>query len=286
MKKTLTALCAVLLVLSMTFALVSCSFSEDNDDETTSTVQYTQSNTVLDKSSEEVLSYFNSLVDNVKEESPAISYKQEIKISNDTIKITKADGSEDSSLDTLNDAAPGIKDLILTDIKKKTGSIDYGVENQDVFFVKGEAWASELTVDDISSATVKEIGDKYYITISFDDIPEAKRTVLAKAFELRDKATILNSSEFVKTSTYMKFNDYSVEYTGCTISATVDRLTDTLENVTYVKNSDVTADVTGQESFESYGDMLLSFVLTDTTTFDFTWTCTYETSPLDTTAVA
>jgi len=282
MKKIITTICMVLLIFSLTFTLVSCDISDDITENTTDTVQYTQSNTVLEKSSREVLSYFNSLVNSVKTELPSVSYTQELKIDNKTMKISKAQGDDEDSLRSFNDALPGIKDLILTDIKKKSGSVSYGDENSDVFFVKGESWSSALTVDDINSAVIKEIGDKYYITITFDDIPEQSRATLARAFELRDKATVLNSPEFAKMESYLKLNDYSVEYTGCAITATVDRLTDTLTDVTYRKTSNVSAQVKGLETFEKYGDMIVDFVLADTTSFNFVWTQSYETSPLET----
>lgn len=287
MKKSFTALCAVLIVFSMVFALASCDSFEDFTENTTDTVQYTQSNTVLEKSSGEVLSYFNSLANSVKVETPAVSYKQDLKVDDKSIKATKADSAEDDSDDSLksfNDALPGIKDLILTDIKSKSGSVEYGDESNDLFFVKGESWTSALTGEDIESAVMREVGDKYHITITFGDISEESRATLAKAFELRDKATILNSPEFAKMASYLELKDYTAEYSGCTITASVDRLTDTLTNVTYNKISNVTAQVTGLETFADYGDMTIDFVLKDTTSFNFVWTQNYETSPLDTSA--
>ncbi len=286
MKKAFATLCSVLLIFSLVFAFASCDISEDAAEDTTEALSYTQGSTVLGKNSEEVLTYFNTLVNGVKDQTPAVAYEQKISVDNKTIKITKPDGTEDSSFKKLNEAAPGIKDLILTDIKKKSGSVSYGDENEDVFFVKGENWSSALTVDDIQSAVMKEVGDSYLITISFGTVPESARTTLSKAFELRDKATILKASEFAKVSAYAKFNDYTVEYSGCTISATVDRLTDTLQSVSYNKISKIAADVTGLSTFAEYGDMIVNFVLNDSTSFTFTWAQEYETSPLDTTSVS
>lgn len=281
MKKSFATLCAVLLVFSMVIALASCDFSEEIEENTTDTVQYTPSNTVLKKSSEEVLLYFNTLVNSVKAKTPAVSYTQELKIDNKTLKITKADGAEDDSLKSFGNALPGLKDLILTDIKKKSGSVGYGSDSNDVFFVKGESWASALTADDIDSAVIKEVGDKYYITIVFGNITEESKATLAKAFQLRDKATMLNSPEFAKISSYLEIKDYEAKYSGCTVTATVDRLTDTLVNVSYNKVSDISAQVTGLSTFADYGDMAINFVLGDTTVFNFVWSQNYETSPLE-----
>lgn len=284
MKKSFVALLAVLIVVSMTLALSSCELSDDGLINTTGTVEHTQGKTELKKNNEEILAYFNTLVNSVKVKTPAVSYNQELKIDNNSLKVTKPGGEEDKNLKSFNDALPGLKDLILTDIQKKSGSVAYGSENNEVFFVKGESWASALTTEDISSAVMNEVGDKYYITITFGDISEDSRATLAKAFELRDKATLLGSPEFAKIAEYLEIKDYNANYTGCAISATVDRLTDTLESVTYSKTSDVTASAKGLKTFEKYGDIEIGLILKDTTSFSFVWEENRETSPLDTTA--
>lgn len=284
MKKSFVALLAVLLIVSMTFVLSSCDISDEEIVNTTETVEHTQGKTELKKSNEEILAYFNTLVNSVKVKTPAVSYKQELKIDDKSLKITKPGGEEDKSLKSFNDALPGLKSLILTDIQKKSGSVAYGTENNEVFFVKGESWSSALTTEDISSAVMNEVGDKYYITITFDDISEDSRATLAKAFELRDKATLLTSPELAKIAEYLEIKDYNANYTGCAISATVDRLTDTLESVTYSKTSDVTASAKGLKTFEKYGDIEIGLILKDTTSFSFVWEENRETSPLDTTA--
>lgn len=283
MKKTLCSIFAVILTASMLFALSSCGGDAGATDENvTETVAYTESLTPEPQSSEEVLAYFNTLVNGVKEKTPAVNYKQELKVDNSSISITKVGEEDTSSLKSFNDAAKGIKDLILTDIKSKSGSLNYGEENDDIFFVKGENWASTLTADDIDDAYIKEVGDNYLITIEFAEIPEESKDTLAKAFELRDKDTILNSSEFAKTASYLTFNGFTMTYSGCTISATVNRFTNEISNVTYGKVVDVDASVTGLETLAEYGDMDLKFILKDTTSFNFSWTESRETSPLET----
>lgn len=283
MKKSFIALLAVLIVVSMTFTLSSCELSDDEFVHTTETVQHTEGRTELKKSNEEVLAYFNTLVNSVKTKTPAVSYKQELKVDDKSLTVTKPGGQEDKNLKSFADSLPGLKSLILTDIQKKSGSVAYGNENNEVFFVKGESWSSALTTEDISSAVMNEVGDKYYITITFDDIPEESRATLAKAFELRDKATLLNSPELAKISEYLEVKDYAAMYKGSVISATVDRLTDTLLSVAYSKTSDVKVSAKGLNTLEKHGDIEVGLILKDTTSFTFIWEENRETSPLDTT---
>lgn len=290
MKKTLSILAALLLVSSLVVSLASCGSSGTEEEEVESTTEYdyTESVTPVKKSSEEVLQYFNQILNSVKTEKPGINYTIEKNVPNDSIRVTKK-GEEDkeetdSSLTAINDSAKGVKDLILEKIKKSSGQVAFGDENSDVLFVKGEAWASSLTDDDIDYATMKEVGDNYLITIAFNDLTEEEsQKVLTKAFDLRDKEDILNSEEFKKTEAYLKLNGYDVSYSGCYITATVNRLTDELTEVNYFKAANVTADMTGLDTFEKYGDVSVMFTLEDKARFEINWDDGNPVSPLDTT---
>lgn len=287
MKKISLLAAAVLLISSLLFCFSACSSDGSEIEDSTAAYSYVDSATPAKTSSEEVLHYFNELVNKIKSEKPAVSYNIEKNIPNDSIRVTKkgAEQSEetDSSLDAINDSAKGLKDLVLENIKKTKGNIAYGEENSDILFVKGESWASKLTENDIKYASMKEVGDNYYITIAFNDLTSAEaQEVLTKAFDLRDKDDILNSAEFAKTNAYLKLNDYDVVYSGCTITATVNRFTDELTNVYYYKAANVTADMTGNGTLANYGDVSVMFKLEDKANFDITWENGYPTSPLDT----
>ncbi len=287
MKKISLLAAAVLLISSLLFCFSACSSDGSEIEDSTAAYSYVDSATPAKTSSEEVLHYFNELVNKIKSEKPAVSYNIEKSIPNDSIRVTKkgAEQSEetDSSLDAINDSAKGLKDLVLENIKRTRGNIAYGEENSDILFVKGESWASKLTENDIKYASMKEVGDNYYITIAFNDLTSAEaQEVLTKAFDLRDKDDILNSAEFAKTNAYLKLNDYDVVYSGCTITATVNRFTDELTNVYYYKAANVTADMTGNGTLANYGDVSVMFKLEDKANFDITWENGYPTSPLDT----
>ncbi|MDO4398113.1 MAG: hypothetical protein Q4C21_06845 [Oscillospiraceae bacterium] len=287
MKKISLLAAAVLLISSLLFCFSACSSDGSEIEDSTAAYSYVDSATPAKTSSEEVLHYFNELVNKIKSEKPAVSYNIEKSIPNDSIRVTKkgAEQSEetDSSLDAINDSAKGLKDLVLENIKRTRGNIAYGEENSDILFVKGESWASKLTENDIKYASMKEVGDNYYITIAFNDLTSAEaQEVLTKAFDLRDKDDILNSAELAKTNAYLKLNDYDVVYSGCTITATVNRFTDELTNVYYYKAANVTADMTGNGTLANYGDVSVMFKLEDKANFDITWENGYPTSPLDT----
>lgn len=292
MKRIVTIITALALVSALLITLTACGSSSDSEEDTseaysTDTQVYTESVVPVAKTNEEVLAYFNQLVNGVKTSKPAVSYNIEKSIPNNSLKVTKRGAEEaeeiDSSLKAINDGAKGIKDLILEDIKRTSGSISYGAENSETLFVKGESWASELTASDIDYASLKEVGDKYYITIAFNDLTsEEAQNVLTKAFDLRDKEDILASEELAKTKDYLALEDYDVVYCGCKITATVDRLTNEITNINYYKAANVTAYMTGAGTLESYGDVSVMFTLEDKANFDVKWDNELPTSPLET----
>ena len=293
MKRILSLGLALLVVSASLLSLTACSSSGDEEVEvqTTLAAVYTESAVPVEKSSEEILNYFNSLLNSIKTERPAMYYRFEKNVPNDSLKVTKAGQEEveeiDSSLSAINDAAKAVKDLMLENIEETSGDIPFGSDNTDVVLVQGENFASKLTVDDVKYATMTEVGDKYYITIEFNDVSEAEaKEILSKAFNLRDKADILNSEEFAKTKAYLELKDYSVNYTGCKITATVNRLTNKIETVNYFKAANVTASALGKGTFEAHGDLSILFTLEDNAYYELNWENEDPTSPLETTTEA
>ncbi len=290
MKRILSVIVALALVSTLLTAFTSCGSSETADDsaEVQSTVAavYTESAETVGKTSEEVLAYFNSLVNGVKQSKPAISYSVEKNVPDSSLKVTKrgAEAEEvEDSFSAINSAVKGVKDLILEDIKSSSGSVSYGADNTESLFVKGESWASALTAEDIKYATLKEVGDYYYITIAFNDLTsEEAQDVLTKAFDLRDKDEILSSEEFAKTKAYLALEDYDVVYSGCQITAKVDRLTNEITNINYYKASNVTAYMTAAGTLADYGEVSVMFTLEDKANFDITWDSGLPTSPVET----
>lgn len=294
MKRICSVLTAILLISAMLVSLTACGSSdtaEESEVFSTEAAVYTESATPIGSTSEEVLNYFNSLVNDLKEAKPAVSYRYEMNVPDSSIKITSK-GSEEAEeipaeFDAVNGAAAGLKDMMLEDIREVSGDITMGEDNSEYLFAKGESWVSALTVDDIDYATIKEVGETYYITIAFNDVEAGGDTAsLAKAFELRDKDVVLASEELAKTSAYLKLNDYTVGYSGCKITATVNRLTNEITNINYFKSANVVADMTGAGTYESLGAVSVLFTLEDKSNFDIKWESELPTSPLETSTEA
>ena len=290
MKRICSVLTAIILVSALLVSLTACGSSdtaEESEVFSTEAAVYTESATPVGNTSEEVLNYFNSLVNGLKEAKPALSYRYEMNVPDDSIKIT-AKGSEEAEeipaeFEAINGASAGLKDMMLEDIRDVSGDVAMGEDNSEYLYVKGESWVSALTVDDIDYATIKEVGDVYHITIAFNDVEaNGDTSSLAKAFELRDKDVVLASEELAKTSAYLKLNDYSVGYSGCKITATVNRLTNEITNINYFKSANVVADMTASGTYEELGEVSVLFVLEDRANYDIRWETELPTSPLET----
>ncbi len=290
MKRICSVLTAILLISALLVSLTACGSSdtvEESEVFSTEAAVYTESATPVGNTSEEVLNYFNDLVNGLKESKPAVSYRYEMNVPDSSIKITSK-GSEDAEeipaeFDAINGAAAGLKDMMLEDIRDISGDVTKGEDNSEYLFVKGESWVSALTVADIDYATIKEVGDTYYITIAFNDVEAGGDTTsLEKAFELRDKDVVLASEELAKTNAYLKLNDYTVGYSGCKITATVNRLTNEITNINYFKSANVVADMTGAGTYEELGAVSVLFTLEDISNFDIKWETELPTSPIET----
>ena len=74
-----------------------------------------------------------------------------------------------------------------------------------------------------------------------------------------------------KASDYFTVEDYSVEYSGCVITATFNAVTDNILSATYDKNMIINTDVTGVGSLEHIGVQHLKFNCTDRVDYQFGW---------------
>ena len=224
-----------------------------------------------------VVEYFVNKVNGAKSEKPITQYKESFWTNEDTIKFTQ-DGND-------------------TDGKVKAAAkfFDYftekGADLTDIMYLKGSDKACSLTADDVVSAVSslayetqtytekvtnekgkqeeKEVkvvtGITRIITIVLkDDVAS-----VFKAYSMHDKKAILD--EMKKASSYFTVDDYSVEFDGCTITATFNAVTDNILSTTYDKNMSVSTVVNGVGDLDYLGKQDLTFDCTDRMEYHFGW---------------
>lgn len=244
----------------------------------------------------EVIDYFNLLVNDLKKNKPAkTEYGEDFWTDDSTDSITfTRDGKQiDKSTDeykALRSAAvvykkyvvDGAYGYLLGHTKDENGNTKNLAEGNDdltdILYLWGEKDVSRLTYDDIESAIssvkkdIETVEEKDYVTgltrTVVLTLKPGEETV-KKAFSIHDKKPILE--ELKKSSDYFTVEDYDLSFGECVITAVFDAATDEIMTLTYQNNMTVTTEITGVNDFASLGTVGLSFNCTDQMYYHFGW---------------
>ena len=121
-----------------------------------------------------------------------------------------------------------------------------------------ETTVEETTAEEAAEETTEEETTRIYA----DDA-----TIEGIFGSLKDKEAVIAQFECVKD--YLVLNDYSIEYSDCSVKSEMDLENEQLSFVTFTKNMIVTASVTGTGALEKYGELTVTFNLTQTTNYNF-----------------
>ncbi len=112
--------------------------------------------------------------------------------------------------------------------------------------------------------------DEYEIELVLAEAPGAMGQGIDENFSLRTEKEIsaLTSQVFDDT---LIINDTNVKYNKFKIIYKVNRLTDEITSLRYIKEMSVTSDVTFTGKFQQLGEKKISFNITETDNFSFTW---------------
>ncbi len=257
MKKKIMKLLSAVMALSLILSLAACSGTTDE-----TTVATTEppviSKTPQPAGSKAAILYFNTVMDAVKTGKPAVKPEVKKNISNIVC--------ENESLKAV---IPTIKKYMLN---TDADSAKYGDDLTKIFPIKGQAWSSRLSENDVRYASCLEAIKTYEITIRFKDEKDAAplSSSLGKAFDLVDKASILK--EFEKANSYITVDKLDLVFTGCYILCSVDRANDQVLSVTYKLFADAVSSVTGTGTLKDMGNVPLSLRYESTVTYTLDWT--------------
>lgn len=294
MKKRLSILTAIVLMLAMLLSFASCTSTTSDEDETAEFVAATiPVNENVPVSESEIIAFYNDIMTNLQKEDmfdetnkPGINMSESLG-AND-IKVLAYDAStgeatEDDSLNTLNKSAKAIKERILSGVETDSTIIGFGDMTTPVSsIIYPYDGTSSLNAADVVSATCNVDGSNLNITI----ILSGSKDTVDNVFGTRDKAEVLSALN-ENSSEYATINDYSVEYvadeennTYSTINLVVEvekqddgsyKCTGRIMSLDINIICDVTADMTCKGSFADYGDIRLQFRFTDRKYYEFDW---------------
>lgn len=255
MNQAALKLIALFSALALVFSLTACDGLPSEEETTTEPPVI--SKTAMPTANEEVLAYFNRLVNAAKKSNSKFTMSKEPMVS-----------EVEASNQTLESLVPTLQQLMLN---KTQVSSENGKTLSEVLPVSGQEWASRLTSSDIRYAQCVQEDDLYKIMIFFneEDEPAPLTSNHGKAFDMEDRAAI--EKEFQKAKDYMQLGDYSVRFVDSTIACEIDRTNDEIQKIIYNKRMRLKAQATGVGQLASAGQINLSCVLEIRTEFNLTW---------------
>ncbi len=254
---------------------------------------------------QEVLDYFNSMINDIKVNSTAyVNYYENFWINHgDGVVFKDVNGKELDGQKELKAAFRLYADTALKDIGKylmnSEDALQPGSDLTNEIYPFGEKNASTLALDDLytDEATntfpiytsiiptlvydldekgnnAKDENGEYifvpselYRTICIMVKPE--EASVKKAFTVREKQAILE--KFAVAKEYMTVNSFDIAFTPCKIMAGFNAVNDQMTYATYEKNMVITANVTFTGALAEYGTVVVEFPCTSSLTYNFGW---------------
>ena len=286
---------AAIISACILFSLSGCSFFSDDTDENEFEPAEVQNLSDIPVDEEEIIDYFNTLITYIEtdgsfpaDKKPGIKTTESFSVDKGSIRLFKADGSEDAGLDTLSKAAKKIADEITGGVDVTYGLVPFGEAegrkaSEVIYPFDSDRMA--LTSADVKNADCSVDADDLNIVITLSDTPEA----VGNVFGIRDKNAVLEKiNDF--TSDYALVTDYEMDYavsvpedaapieSTITLCCELEKLDDgsykctgRIDKFTFTVNSDVTAYITCGGSFADNGDIQMKFRLTETRNYEFDW---------------
>ena len=282
MNRKILALISVVLVFSMVLGFAGCSSTGTEEESTTTTTINVktplptdittsvdeESNVVTDTTySPEALAantatifeYFNLHVNEVKGAKAAVEMSQSKSIG----KVKDAEGNDVamSENDYVNAAITSLDSYML---HNAGATAEYGEDLVPFLPVKGAAYVSAITLDEVESATCVDDGTQRTITVTLKNTPNLPAT-LEKAYDMGNVEDVM--TEFKKADKYLAVADPTLTYKDCQIIIIANVETDEVHTIKYVKNIDVATEVTGQGSIADMGTVPVQFRYSNTVTY-------------------
>ncbi len=245
----------------------------------------TQSKTPVPESAEEAVEYLNRVVNTAIEEKPKLETSDSFDVDSDSI---ETDGSEHLKttmlycLDNFDEALEGGFESVTTEFGDDiSGALnvpeitanDVKEFTCDYIFYRCTSCGAE---SDESKSNCEECGSVYEYALRYRDeytvslVIDASDKNLDGDFARRtsDEAIALIAEEI---DGYFEVESLEIEYTELKIVFKVNRLTDEISSLEYVKTMAADADVNSIEKMSSLGKINLSFTVNENSAFYFTW---------------
>ncbi len=256
---------------------------------------------------QEVLDYFNTLINDIKANGSArVSYNENFWINHgDEVIFKTADGKVVENQDEFRAAFRLYADFALKDIGSYLMNVGqdeataFGADLTNVLYPLGVATASTLTLDDLYTDSETKTYPVYtsiiptlvndldengenaedaegeYIYVPTELVRTVNITVKPEEASVKKAFTVRNQEDIIKhfkaAESYLIVNSFEIGFAPCKIMAGINAVTDEMTYVTYEKNMVITANITFTGSLAQYGTMIVEFPCTSSLTYNFGW---------------
>ena len=266
MKKKMSGLFAIMLVLSFVFSFAACGKKDETKttapgettatqdttapelttvegettaleettvaDETTAVDETTTvlAGTAVPSTATEIVAYYNTAANKVKPQAKSIVQNYE--------KNRPIGDVEVGNNKTLASIGTRLVNANMGDIKDKKGVVSTSQADKNANFpVEGQIWTSKLTPAMVNSAKCVESNGQYIITIILKDEPapnpSAGNGYAGNAFSVISKEKIVDGAGSAMTLARIKEDSIKIIYTDCKIVAKIDPVTGNMVYANY-----------------------------------------------------
>jgi len=222
---------------------------------------YQQSLTQRPESKEEIIQYLNYCVDYAKAEKTKLDINTELSIDDDSVSFGE-------NGDMLKKSFIYAKDSLLDNLMKKypESSFDFGRDYSE------KLWNLKFDPVLIAGSESKEEADNYTFKILFPDEenPFGMIGVVNQSFHMSNTQAVFRYL-WDSCKNFASVDDVKVRCTGLEIDSNVNRLTNKISNIIYIKKMVVEADITFLGELSPAGTRKMTFTVEEKTNFNFTW---------------
>lgn len=276
MNKKIMAAISMILVFSFLFAFAGCSNSAEEETTTTTitaktplptdiTTSYneeselvtdtTYSPEALAANTATIFEYFNLHINELK------GVKAKVEMSQDK-SIGKAKDAEGNDIAMSENAYvnAAITSLDSYMLHNDGQTLEYGEDLVPFLPVKGAAYVSTITLDEVESATCVDNENQRTITVTLKS--PALPATIEKAYDMGSVEEVM--TEFKKADKYLTVAEPTLTYKDCQIIITANLETDEVHTIEYKKNIDVATEVAGQGTLADMGTVPVQFRYSNT----------------------
>ena len=200
----------------------------------------------------------------------------------EALTFTAADGTVQDDSSTISKAARLYKDMMMNGLSEalpNNETLKAGTDLTDALYLQGTDAITALTDADLEAvySSVNETTEndsngnpvvtELTRTVELHVIPE--EASILRAVDIRDEQTVLELLNREENS--FTVDDYTLSFTGLTITAIFDAATDELLSLSYDKSMKVSATVTGTGTLAPLGTQTLDFDCGANAYYQFGW---------------